>query len=94
MWFAALGDYRNQPWILRLIWELLEGNHTVAGLLARDPFPERPPRQIRALLYSYHFTTDRKQGWWQRELVGQYLPPLSRDDPDFRALLARRGWLR
>jgi hypothetical protein len=94
MWFAALGDYRSQPWILRLIWELLEGNRTVAGLLARDPFTERPPRYIRALFYRYRFTPDRREGWWRRELIGEYLPPLSRDDSEFRALLERRRWLR
>jgi hypothetical protein len=94
MWFAALGDYRSQPWILRLIWELLEGNPTVASLLAHDAFPERPPRYVRALVYRYHFTDDRAQGWWRRELIGEYLRPLSRDDRDFRALLERRGWLR
>ena len=94
MWFAALGDYRSQPWILRLVWELLEGNRTVAGLLLHDPFSERPPRYIRARFYLYHFTLDRGQGWWRRELVGEYLPPLSRDDPEFKALLQKRGWLR
>jgi hypothetical protein len=94
MWFAALGDYRSQPWILRLIWELLEGNRTVAGLLERDVFPERPPRYVRARLYRYQFSTDRGLGWWRRELVGEYLRPLSREDPEFRALLERRRWLR
>jgi hypothetical protein len=94
MWFAALGDYRSQPWILRLIWELLEGNRTIAGLLAVDPFPERPPRYIRAVLYRYRFSADRAHGWWQREPVGEYLRPLSLDDRDLRALLERRGWMR
>jgi len=94
MWFAAFGDYRSQPWILRLIWELLDNDRAVLGLFAKNPFPDRPPRYIRALVYRYHFTDDRREGWWRRELVGEYLPPLSRDNREFRALLERRGWLR
>lgn len=94
MWFAGLGTYRSEPWILRFIYQLLEGEHAVEGLLAKNPFDDSPPRFIRARYYRYRFTDDRRQGYWQRELVDEYLPPLSLDDPRLLDTLNRLGWLR
>ena len=40
-------------------------------------------------------TSSRADGaWWQRELVGEYLQPLSLEHRDFRRYLAARGWLK
>ena len=84
MWFAALGDYRQNPWFVNFCARLLQGTPDVLALLARNPFPDRPPRFIRAKLYDYHFTNFheyRAAGtWWKRELVGDYLPAISLAD--------------
>jgi predicted DCC family thiol-disulfide oxidoreductase YuxK len=84
MWFAALGSYRENPWLINFCVRLLQGSRETQSLLAGNPFPKAPPRYIRALLYEYHFTdwsTRRKTGaWWQRELKGQYLPVLALRD--------------
>jgi predicted DCC family thiol-disulfide oxidoreductase YuxK len=81
MWFAALGDYQSDPWIVRLMARLLEGSPEVLRLLGRNPFPDRPPHYIRAQLYQYSFTTpaERKSTgtWWKRELKGVYVPAIS-----------------
>jgi lipase maturation factor 1 len=81
MWFAALGDYRGNPWTVQLMAKLLQGSPEVSRLFAKDPFPGPPPRFVRALVYDYRFTTlaeKRATGnWWQRELKGEYLPALS-----------------
>jgi hypothetical protein len=81
MWFAALGDYRHNPWLLDFCQRLLEGSRPVLALLERNPFPQRPPRYIRAVVYDYRFTdfaTRRNTGaWWRREGKGLYLPALS-----------------
>jgi hypothetical protein len=78
MWFAALSDYSTNPWFLMLGRRLLEGSPEVLALLETNPFPERPPRYVRAQLYEYRFTDlemRRATGaWWRRELVGSYLP--------------------
>lgn len=78
MWFAALGDYRSDPWIVRFMVRLLQGSPEVLQLLDRNPFPGAPPRYIRAMLYQYRFTTpaERKStgDWWSRELKGVYVP--------------------
>jgi hypothetical protein len=83
MWFAALGDYRQNPWFVEFCRRLLEGSPDVLKLMGRNPFPAAPPRYIRALLYDYYFSNfqqRREQGvWWRRELRGEYLPPVSLD---------------
>ena len=63
--------------------KLLEGDPGARGLLARDPFGATPPRFVRARYYRYRFTKpgDASGAWWSRELAGEYLPALSRDDP-------------
>jgi predicted DCC family thiol-disulfide oxidoreductase YuxK len=81
MWFAALGNYRSDPWILRFMERLLEGSPEVLRLLESNPFPNRPPHYLRALLYQYHFTSvqakSRTGDWWSRELKGEYVPAIS-----------------
>ena len=48
MWFAALSpDCRHEPWFLPSNSSLLEGSPAVVGLLAENPFPEKPPRFLR-----------------------------------------------
>jgi predicted DCC family thiol-disulfide oxidoreductase YuxK len=80
MWFAALGNYRENPWFVNFAVRLLEGSPEVRGLLEADPFGGRSPRYIRAMLYDYTFTDwgeRRKTGnWWMRDAKGQYLPPV------------------
>jgi hypothetical protein len=81
MWFAALGPYSENTWLLNLSFRLLQGNKNVLQLLRTNPFPERPPRYIRAVSYEYHFTdlaTQIKTGkWWTRTQTGIYFPPVS-----------------
>jgi predicted DCC family thiol-disulfide oxidoreductase YuxK len=78
MWFAALGSPHENPWFVALIYRLLQGSHDVSGLLATNPFPDNPPRYIRAMFYRYRFTTAdelRQSGaWWKREELREYLP--------------------
>jgi hypothetical protein len=83
MWFAALQTPQQNPWLLGLIVRLLEGSRDVTGLLARNPFPDKPPQYIRAMFYRYRFTTseERRQtgAWWKRQELREYLPTISRD---------------
>ncbi len=80
MWFAALSNYQTNPWFVNLCLRLLEGSPEVAGLLGTNPFPDRPPRYVRATAYEYTFTdweNHRRTGaWWKRERRGLYLPPV------------------
>ena len=77
MWFAALGDYRSNPWFVNFCVRLLEGQPEVLALLRTNPFPRVPPKYIRATVYDYRFTHLDSRDWWRRELKGDYLPPVS-----------------
>ena len=98
IWFAAMATPDQYPWTLHFVWKLLEGDRGVLRLLANDPFPEAPPRWVRARFYRYRFADpdDASGAWWTRELLGDWLPPLSRAGPRLRAepdppRLARAG---
>lgn len=43
------------PWTMNLVWKLLHNDPGAVGLFARNPFPDRPPRYIRAVRYRYTF---------------------------------------
>ena len=81
MWFAALGDYHSNPWILHLMARLLEGSPQVLKLMPGSPFSNATPNYPRAMLYQYHFTTPAERHgtgkWWKRELRGEYVPVIS-----------------
>jgi lipase maturation factor 1 len=88
MWFAALSDYRSAPWFTNFMVRLLQGSPNVLGLLGKNPFPEGPPRYVRAELFDYSFTnfaTRRDAGnWWTREPRGSYFPRISLEDVHVR----------
>jgi hypothetical protein len=54
----------------------------VLGLLATNPFPDHPPRYVRAVLYDYRFTdaAEKRQtgAWWRRRELGPYTPVFER----------------
>jgi len=81
MWFAALGTYPENPWFRNFMIRLLQGTPEVTELLASNPFPNGPPRYVRAVAYDYHFTdftVRRATGdWWQRGRKGLYFPEVS-----------------
>jgi lipase maturation factor 1 len=81
MWFAALGTYQKNPWLIHLAERLLQGSPTVLSLLENNPFPQHPPRFIRATIYQYQFTTPQERKlsgqWWTAQFQGLYLPPIS-----------------
>jgi hypothetical protein len=84
MWFAALGDVKQNRWFLILCWRLLQGTPEVRALFASDPFGDDPPRYIRAHVYMYTFTTveERREtsAWWKRTLRGPYVQNLMLKD--------------
>ncbi|HSU20054.1 MAG TPA: lipase maturation factor family protein, partial [Acidobacteriaceae bacterium] len=90
IWFlpfsvAVLGSTIRVPgydlWFLRFIQRLLTAEPAILRLMGHNPFPEQPPTYIRALFYRYRYTgpaTKRQTGaWWTRELLGEYLRPIS-----------------
>ncbi|HST29951.1 MAG TPA: lipase maturation factor family protein [Chthoniobacterales bacterium] len=84
MWFAALGSAQQNPWFVQTVIALLRGKPQVAALFDKNPFPQAPPRFIRATFYRYRFTNaeeHRQTGaWWKRQELGEYLPTISLED--------------
>jgi len=85
LWFASLGSWREYPIVPNAEVRLLSNDKDVLALFAGNPFLREAPRQIRAVLWQYWFTTmeeKRATGmWWRRQLLGLYAPTLERD-PD------------
>lgn len=94
MWFAAMGRPGDYPWTLHLVWKLLHNDAGALGLLGGNPFPGKPPRYVRAVLYTYAFAPPGNPGhqWWTRRKQGLWLPALSADDPRLLDFLAQAGW--
>ena len=82
MWFAALQSM-PPPWFEGFLARVLEGSPDVLSLLGANPFPDKPPRYLRALLYDYRvadWSTHRRTGaWWVRTPRGLYFPPCTLD---------------
>lgn len=61
---------------------MLQNDPDVLALFTYNPFPNQPPRMVRAVISQYWFTdraTKRKEGtWWRREMLGLYTPALER----------------
>jgi len=95
MWFAAMGTPAEYPWTLNLVWKLLHNDPGALSLFASNPFPDRPPRYVRAVWYRYKFAPpgnyDRR--WWERDEKQIWLPPFSADDSALIKFLRRAGWI-
>ncbi len=83
LWFASLSTWREEPIVPRTEQALLRGSQDVLLLFAGNPFPKAPPRQVRAVLWQYWFTTPEEKHetgmWWRREQLGLYAPTLERE---------------
>jgi hypothetical protein len=83
LWFASLGSWQQNPLVPRTEERLLTNDPDVLALFAANPFPGSPPRQVRAVLWQYWFTSmEQKRAtgdWWTRKLLGVYAPVLERD---------------
>jgi hypothetical protein len=84
LWFASLGGWRQYPIVTSTEERLLSNAPDVLRLFAGNPFRDHPPRQVRAVLWQYWFTSmseKRSQGlWWKRKTLGLYAPTLERQD--------------
>jgi hypothetical protein len=84
IWFVPLSPMYGADWFVPFLGRLLEGDRAILRLMGRNPFPDRPPRFIRARLFRYRFTTwtERRESgaWWVRTFVGELVRPVGLDD--------------
>ena len=85
LWFASLESWRSNPIVPNTEIRLLTNDPDIISLFGGNPFAKAPPKQIRAVLWQYWFTSmpeKRATGnWWRRQLLGLYAPTLERQ-PD------------
>ncbi|HEY3839627.1 MAG TPA: lipase maturation factor family protein, partial [Bryobacteraceae bacterium] len=85
MWFAALSNYRENPWFSSLMVRLLTASPDVLQLFESVPFGEKRPRFVRALAYEYQFSDihvkETSHAWWVRQPKGLYFPSAGLRNP-------------
>jgi hypothetical protein len=85
LWFASLSDFQSEPWFGHLMFHVLRGTPEVMHLFSKNPFPNTPPKYVRASFYRYQFTDPQtlfKSGqWWRRTYIGEYFPTASLNGP-------------
>jgi len=96
MWFASMGTAQQYPWTYNLAWKLLHHDNLALSLFAADPFNGRAPRYIRASIYRYKFAKpgNPQHLYWNRDLLGGWMPVLSKDDDRLIRFLRYEGWIK
>ena len=97
IWFAAMATPNEYPWTIHFVWKLLHNDPGTLSLLASNPFPDGPPRFVRAVYYRYTYAPlgDKEGRWWQRQRIqGLWLRAFSKDDKNLIRMMETAGWLR
>jgi Lipase maturation factor len=93
LWFASLGPWRQNMFVVSTEERLLNNAPGVLALFRGNPFPNAAPKQVRAVLWQYWFTSMAEKratgNWWTRQYLGTYAPTLTQS-PDGR--LTVLGW--
>jgi hypothetical protein len=80
MWFLALG-VRDTRWFEMFLARLLEDDRPTLRMLRVNPFPQSPPRYVRARVYRYRFSTPAERRatgeWWVSTEVGLLVAPIT-----------------
>jgi hypothetical protein len=84
LWFASLGTWRDNMFVASTEERLLNNDRDVLALFRANPFSNAAPKQVRAVLWQYWFTSipeKRATGnWWKRQYLGRYAPTLAQDE--------------
>jgi hypothetical protein len=91
IWFAAMSDEPRDPWVLHVVWKLLDGDRAIRRLLAVDPFDGAAPRWVRIRRFVYHLEPYSSPTWWTRDSEQLWLRPLTLETPGLRETLERFG---
>jgi hypothetical protein len=80
MWFLPLSPAYGEGWFVTFLVRLLENDRPTLRLLRTNPFPDAPPRFVRARLFRYEFTTRAERratgAWWTRRPIGAFVSPV------------------
>jgi lipase maturation factor 1 len=80
LWFASLQPWQQSPIVPLTEERLLENSPQTLNLFRANPFPNHPPKLIRAVLYQYWFSSPEQKRthglWWRRQYLGTFAPTL------------------
>jgi hypothetical protein len=96
LWFASMSTAEEYPWTLNLVSKLLHNDRTALSLFAGNPFPEKPPRFVRVVLYRYSFAKPGNPDgryWNREEISADWIPAMSVNDPRLISFLKGYGWM-
>jgi len=84
MWFAAISPTYGRQWFAGLLERLLRSDADTLKLLRHNPFPDLPPKFVRARIFRYRYATPHElrhdRAWWHRTPEGEYFPPVTLPD--------------
>jgi hypothetical protein len=84
-------DQPRDPWVLHVVWKLLDGDLSIRALFAVDPFDGAAPRFVRIRRFIYHLAPSASPTWWTRDHEQLWLPPIALDSAGLRETLERFG---
>jgi len=83
-WFLPFQGFQKNTWFQNFMIRILQGSKTVLGLVRKNPFPDHPPKYLRAVAKKYEFTNrDEKNktgNWWKVTDERPYSPILERNE--------------
>ncbi|CAF3295058.1 unnamed protein product [Rotaria socialis] len=98
LWFAAMQNLQYNPWLIHLMVHLLASDQyspvNVVLSVGGNPFPDAPPRFIKADLYRYKFASlgSGDKNWWTRTYQQSYAPIFELKSPQLKSILRQMTW--
>jgi hypothetical protein len=91
-------NLQYNPWLIHLMVQLLASDRyspiNVVLSTGGNPFPDAPPRFIKADLYRYKFTRigDGNKNWWIRNNKQSYSPVFELKSSQLKSIFRQMEW--
>jgi hypothetical protein len=92
IWFAAQSTSSRHGWLIHLIWKFLHNDEGALGLIAFNPFPDKPPTFIKIDRYDYNFEKPFSDHTWQRSYINSWLGPVHVNNPSLIKFIDNNRW--
>ncbi len=92
IWFAAQSTSGRHGWLIHLIWKFLHNDEGALGLIAFNPFPDKPPTFIKIDRYDYNFEKPFSDHTWQRSYINSWLGPVHVNNPSLIKFIDNNRW--
>ncbi|CAD6187163.1 unnamed protein product [Caenorhabditis auriculariae] len=95
MWYAAVGNYKQNHFFLSLVYHLMEGTPDVLALMGHYPFgANKTMNFVRAKLYTYRFSKPTEEvDWWTRTYKREYMKIMNKSSKTLGDFLKSKNLL-